>query len=61
MKYKFRLKKKRNGKFVIQKKTFLFYETLFATSEFNNTQECVEYIHKRYNKNECKIIYDKEW
>ena len=61
MKYKFRLKKRKSCKYVIQKKNWFFYETLFATKEFNHYQECVDYIYDNYDKNYCEIKYDKEW
>jgi len=62
MKHKFKLVKNSNGKLKIQKRNCLsIYKTLVGADYFNNSQECVDYIYKYYNKNECEIKYDKEW
>lgn len=57
---KLRIKKRKNGKYVAQLKTLFFYETIFQSGEFKTEDECAEFIHNKYGKNNYEIInYEK--
>ena len=62
MKRKLKIIKLPNGNFRIKSKTLIgWYETMFCTGEFENTTDCINHIHEKFDEDKCEIKYDKEW
>lgn len=61
MKHKFRIIKKSNGKFKIQKKNWIFYETMVSSNEYENWQKCIDFIYSNFDKSKCEVKYDSRW
>ena len=52
---KFRIKKKKNDRFCIKEKNWLWYETMLGTGDFESYRECVDYIYQKYDPKEVEI------